>query len=393
MHRRPCMAISYICATACLCCGRGKGCKLQRAPSMLTYLAPLLLLRAMRRCVATACPSGMSGEACDVPCGSGKVQDGTSATCTSCPAGTAPNFGRSYCVAVEAPGQCTLRPTTSVTSTFDCPPGWTRIAPGTTRTNTGRCITTAAASNAASACTTAWAALGANVGAAPALKSYGSVTLDGQQRLVCGCTGDEDGAVLKQRAAGSWRCSKEAVFLPNDGLGGDSPNIQPTTPGIWYDLPPGRTCSNAQGCWDMCFFADGRPKYHDSFTAAKQVPASGRSPRTQEADDCSAAGVCELEGASDDPGARMFYEACRRWGQETTWFGNQHSALRAHFLDSAASASWKTSGSCGRIWPYRPSQASSKYIDLYGLQSLTGCPTCWGESKAELVNKPLVRYG
>jgi hypothetical protein len=329
----------------------------------------------------------MSGDTCNSPCGTGKVQDGTSTACRSCPAGTVPNFGRSYCVLAEASG-CSARPTQS-TAAFDCPSGWTRVPPGSTIGETGRCITNILASTTAT-CAAAWDLLG---------KSYNAATVDGQAWLVCGCLGDEDGAVLKQRAAGRWECAKEAVFLPNGGVGAvntDSPIIQATTVGIWYDLLPGRKCTGAQACWDMCFFADGRPRYHASFTAATQQTTLQKT-RVQAENGCNNPGeTCQLKSAVDDAASSKFFEACRRWGTGTMWHGSQHTSLRALYTNAAEANSWHTEGSCGRIWPFRPMVTSStNNLNLYGLQSQAAakCSDCWGKSKAELLDAALVRYG
>lgn len=82
--------------------------------------------------------------------------------------------------------------------------------------------------------------------------------------------------MLKQ-INGVWQCVKHAVFLPvnqANGVqsGGDQPSLSDSTVkgmGIWADLLPGQTCTDAQSCWDMCFFCDGRIRYNPSVSAVE----------------------------------------------------------------------------------------------------------------------------
>ncbi|KAF8063058.1 Heat shock 22 kDa protein [Scenedesmus sp. PABB004] len=337
-----------------------------------------------RTCVFMRCPPGQAGDACDISCGAGRFQDGTATVCSSCPAGLVSSEDRSSCVQGVPAGSCTPRPATSQV-TFTCPPGWTKLQGGATRTAPPRCITTAAAG---SSCATAWSA---EWGANPGLEARG----DASGKLVCACSNaGTQGRVLKINAAGVWTCAADAVFLPTNGVGTDSPNIQDTTAGIWYDLLPGRTCEGAQACWDMCFFCDGRPKYHQDFPAAAQTAA--RDTAIQQQGDCASTSSCKLSPQVTES-VRTFYDACRRWSQEINYFGNQQASLRALYNNAAETNSFEEDKEDGeRLWPYRPRDVSTtQNLIMFGLQSQAAakCSDCFTVAKAELVDKAVARAG
>lgn len=219
-----------------------------------------------KTCVFITCPAGLKGDLCDQPCdmAKGEYNDGYSFGTSSglCPQGTSPNLARSACEDNSVDSECIPRPTDSRSLSFDCPPNWSKVAAGSTVTSTPGCITQAAMDNATTIspnCSSAWQDLGILVsGGVPDLVEAG--VLFG--KLVCKCRQAEAGFVLKKQLNGTFACVPEAAFLPTDGSDTDSPPITPTTPGIWYDVLPHKTCIRPQGCYDMCFFCDGRPRYH-----------------------------------------------------------------------------------------------------------------------------------
>lgn len=211
---------------------------------------------------------------------------------------------------------------------------------------------------------------------------------------MCGCNQDgATGNVLKL-INGVWGCVPHAVFLPNNNVGsGDAPSIEPTTPGIWYDLLPKRACDSQQECWDMCFFCDGRPKYHPNYLAAKQL--AGRKTVTQQQGSCKSTSTCDLQAAIEES-TDQYYEACRRWSVEINHFGNQLGSLRTLYNNAAETNSFHTTKSGARIWPYRPRRTNTNNnIIMYGLQSQAAakCSDCFTNAKAEIIDKVLVRYG
>lgn len=196
------------------------------------------------------CQKGYYGVDCDRMCEGDKYQPGTSSVCTPCGSGEQANSDKSGCEPIPTPPT----PSQPVSSrgcvergselSYICPSGFSRSW-GTLRSSPPSCV----ADDDDTRC--------------PAFLTQVGTTRGGER--ICRCANADRGAVPVRGANGVWSCQNHAVFLPNAGRGTDSPSIDASTQGIWYDLiPSSKKCNGAQECWDMCFFCDGRPRYHAS---------------------------------------------------------------------------------------------------------------------------------
>lgn len=202
------------------------------------------------------CKAGFGGNSCNQKCDPDEYQDGTGLFCKECPPGQRPNSAQSGCEADDDNSKDRSCARRKPKVSMQCPGNFMEEY-GSLPSLYPRCVAT---SKDTTTCP------------APLVKQ--GTLVNGM--LACQCPYAQGGEVPKLLGDGELRCVFEAVFLPDAGSDTDSPKIGSTTTGIWYDLIPStKKCRGAQQCWDMCFFCDGRPRYHRDVSMHAMTGTSG----------------------------------------------------------------------------------------------------------------------